>query len=90
MIKKCFINVVVFNTRKRPESDPYLFFDYLQNLMYIGAYVHAYLHTYVGVSNLRSVRTTNTTITVEWDPADSPSGCGPLLYYVCCDYSEFN
>ena len=32
--------------------------------------------------NLRiSEMTTNTMITVEWDPADSPSGCGPLLYY---------
>ena len=33
------------------------------------------------MSNLRSVRITNTTIRVEWDPADFPSGCGPLLYY---------
>ena len=35
----------------------------------------------VGVSGLRSVRITNTTITVEWDPANIPSGCGPVLYY---------
>ena len=35
----------------------------------------------VGVSNLRSVRITNTAITIEWYPADSPSGCGPVLYY---------
>ena len=33
------------------------------------------------MSNLRSVRITNTAITVEWDSADSPSVCGPLLYY---------
>ena len=33
------------------------------------------------MSNLRSVRITNTIITVEWDPADSPSGCGSVLYY---------
>ena len=35
---------------------------------------------YIGVSNLRSIRNTNGTITVEWDPANSPSGCEPLYY----------
>ena len=33
------------------------------------------------MSNLRSTRITNTTITVKWNPAISPSGCGPILYY---------
>ena len=33
------------------------------------------------MSNLRSTRITNTTITVKWNPAISPSGCGPVLYY---------
>ena len=25
--------------------------------------------------------TTNTTIVIMWDPADSPSDCGPIFYY---------
>ena len=33
------------------------------------------------MSNLRSTRITNTTITVKWNPAISPGGCGPVFYY---------
>ena len=33
-----------------------------------------------GVSNLRSTRRTTNSITIQWDPADSPY-CGPVLYY---------
>ena len=33
------------------------------------------------MSNLRSSITTNSTITIQWDPADSPSDCGPVFYY---------
>ena len=33
------------------------------------------------MSNLRSTRITNTTITAKWNPAISPSGCGPVFYY---------
>ena len=36
---------------------------------------------YTGVSNLRSSIITNTTITIQWDPADSPSDCGLVFYY---------
>ena len=49
----------------------------------VGIYVLTCIHAYVGVSNLRiSEMTTNTTIRVEWDPADSPSECGPVFYYI--------
>ena len=41
-----------------------------------------YIFTYVGVSNLRSTRVTNATITVQWNPAISHSDCGPVLYNV--------
>ena len=34
-----------------------------------------------GVSNLRSIRRTTDSITIQWDPANSPY-CGPVLYYV--------
>ena len=37
------------------------------------------IHT-IGVMNLRNI-TTDTTITITWDPADSPSGCEPVFYY---------
>ena len=30
--------------------------------------------------NLRHI-TTDTTIIITWDPADSPGDCGPVLYY---------
>ena len=43
-------------------------------------YVDAFVHTCVGVSNLRYLTRTRNTITVVWDPADSPN-CGPVLYY---------
>ena len=33
------------------------------------------------MSNLRDSATTNTTITITWDPAVSPDDCGPVLYY---------
>ena len=35
---------------------------------------------YVEVSQLTSARITNTTLTVQWDPAISPSDCGPVFY----------
>ena len=38
------------------------------------------VYTHIGVSNLRSA-TTNTTIIITWDPADSPNDCGPVLRY---------
>ena len=38
------------------------------------------MHTYVGVSNLRRSERTRNTITLLWDPAESPN-CGPVLYY---------
>ena len=38
------------------------------------------LHTYVGISNLKNESRTNATITIVWDPADSPN-CGPVLNY---------
>ena len=41
-----------------------------------------YLHTYVVVKNLRSNSVTTNEITVMWDPAVSPSGCGPVFYYI--------
>ena len=43
--------------------------------------IHVYILTYVGVSNLRDTMVTNTTITVVWNPADSPY-CGPVFYYI--------
>ena len=46
-----------------------------------GSSMNAYIYTYIGVSNLRNTATTNTTITITWDPAVSPSDCGPVLYY---------
>ena len=33
------------------------------------------------MSNLRSSITTDTTIIITWDPADSSVDCGPVLYY---------
>ena len=36
---------------------------------------------HIGISNLRSIRITNTTVTIQWDPAVSLSGCRPLFYY---------
>ena len=43
--------------------------------------MNAYIYTYIGVSNLRSSATTNTTVIITWDPAVSPNDCGPVLYY---------
>ena len=43
--------------------------------------MHAYVCTCIGVSNLRSTRITDTTITVIWDDAVSPNGCGPVFHY---------
>ena len=40
-----------------------------------------YLHTYVGINNLRNVSVTANEITIVWNYAVSPSGCGPVLYY---------
>ena len=40
-----------------------------------------YTHTNVGVDNLNGAVAT-TEITVEWDEAVSPSGCGPVFYYI--------
>ena len=40
------------------------------------------LNTYVGVDNLRSVTVTTTEITIVWNDAVSPSGCGPIFYYI--------
>ena len=33
------------------------------------------------MSNLRSSIITNTTITIQWNHAASPSDCGPVFYY---------
>ena len=44
-------------------------------------YVYHIYILYIGISNLRSSITTNTTITIVWDPAVSPSNCGPVFYY---------
>ena len=38
-----------------------------------------YIHT-IGVMNLRHA-TTSTTIIITWDPAVTPSDCGPVFYY---------
>ena len=35
----------------------------------------------IGVSDLRSTRRTTNSITIQWNPVDSPY-CGPVLYYV--------
>ena len=43
--------------------------------------MNGYIYTYIGVSNLRNTATTNTTIIITWNPAISPSDCGPVLYY---------
>ena len=43
--------------------------------------MYVYILTYVGASNLRIAVVTNTTVTIQWNPANSPSGCGPVLYY---------
>ena len=37
---------------------------------------------YIGVTNLRNDTVTTSEITVMWDHAVSPSGCGPVLYYI--------
>jgi len=47
--------------------------------MYVRMYV-AQFDFFIGVANLRSTSKTTNTITVVWDPADSPY-CGPVLYY---------
>ena len=39
------------------------------------------MHTCVEVSNLERTGITNTTISVKWDSAGTPSGCGPVFYY---------
>ena len=44
--------------------------------------MYVYILTYVGASNLRIAVVTNTTVTIQWNPANSPSGCGPVLYYI--------
>ena len=78
---KCFL--IIFNARKRPEIDFHLP-NTLLLIVYkcdVGIYILTYIYAYVGVSNLRGSKITTNTITVEWDSADSPSGCGPLLYY---------
>ena len=36
---------------------------------------------YVGVDNLRNTTATTTEITVVWNDAVSPNGCGPVFYY---------
>ena len=41
-----------------------------------------YVLAYVGVENLRNGTVTTSEITVMWDHAVSPSGCGPVLYYI--------
>ena len=56
-----------------------LYFNYIATKF--GSSMNAYIYTYIGVSNLRNCATTNTTITIIWDPAVSPSDCGPVLYY---------
>ena len=45
-------------------------------------YVCMYLHKYVGVGSLREGTVTANVITVMWDDAVSPSGCGPVLYCI--------
>ena len=47
------------------------------------------VHIYVGVSNLRNSMTTNATI-IEWNSANSPSDCGPVLYYTVIAVSLVN
>ena len=47
----------------------------LNNLFSINTLIHT-----LGVMDL-SHTTTNTTITITWDPADSPNGCEPVFYY---------
>ena len=44
--------------------------------------LYIYIHTFVGVSNLGRTGITYTTITVKWDPAITPSDCGPVFYNV--------
>ena len=51
--------------------------------------------THIGVPKLRSSITTNSTVTIQWDPAISPSGCGPILHYNVtimnqCDAPDMN
>ena len=42
-----------------------------------------YVFTYAGVSDLESIRTTNTMIIVTWGLGITPSnGCGLVLYYI--------
>ena len=41
---------------------------------------NTYFCTYTGVLNLRDLKITANTITIVWDPADSPN-CGPVLDY---------
>ena len=42
-----------------------------------------YVFTYAGVSDLESIRTTSTIITVTWGLGVTPSnGCGLVLYYI--------
>ena len=44
-------------------------------------YIYHSCILYIGISNLRSFITTNTTITIQWDPAVTLSYCGPVFYY---------
>ena len=44
---------------------------------------------FVDVSNLRFSRRTTHTITIVWDPADSPN-CGPVLYYTVTTVNSVN
>ena len=45
---------------------------------------------YIGISDLRSTRITNTTMTIQWDPAVNLSGCGPVFYYTATIVNLFN
>ena len=55
---------------------------------YIHTCICTYVHT-VGVSNLRYLTRTVNTITILWNPADSPN-CGPVLYYTVTIVNSVN
>ena len=56
-------------------------YSFLNSFLSTYVLVCVYLLTHVGVQNLRQ-STTTTAIIIEWDPAVSPSDCGPVFYYI--------